>query len=270
MKKLTIFVLATLIVACDKKNDDLLKKNDDLLKKIAIHSNIIIYTQDHLDTKQLVLFCQTENDYACSNYSIQTEQNFNKDNQLSIIFTNVIKPDLCATSIGPATTKINLSKLTNGQYDLELNVAGIKNNGILKISDSEIIIDFKNQNGIEIITPITKRVPVKTYWGSIGYSRVSSESSINQFIDKLSSIGAKFNKQSPGYYFNYEINDNGEMVIDAKKSGYYYAKGLIFQFDGDESKLKDLIQIDGKKYYTDNIDISLWSYKGEHFYNWGK
>lgn len=60
------------------------------------------------------------------------------------------------------------------------------------------------------------------------------------------------------------------MVIDVKKSGYYYSKGLIFQFDGDESKLKELIQIDGKNYYKDDIDISLWTYKGEHFYNWGK
>ena len=163
-----------------------------------------------------------------------------------------------------------MSKLTNGQYELELNNAGLINKGILKISDSEIIIDFKNQNGIEIITPITKRVPVKTYWGTIGYARVSSESSINQFIDKLSSIGVKFNKQSPGYYFHYEINENGEMVINVKNSGYYFSKGLIFQFDGDESILKDLIQIDGKKYNTDDIDISLWTYKGEHFYNWGK
>lgn len=263
MKKLTIFVLLTLFVACEQNNDDLLNKN-------AIDSKIKVDAREYLDTKKIVLNCQTEKAYPCVNYPILTEQHFNKNNQLSITFTNVVETDICFTAIGPATTMIDLSKLTNGLYELELNNASLKNKGVLKISDSEIVLDFKNQNGIEITTPVVKRVPDKTFWGTIGYARESSESSVNQFIDKLSSIGVEFNKQSPGYYFHYEIGDNGEMVIDVKDSGYYYVKGLIFQYDGDESKLKDLIQTDGKEYYTDDIYISIWTYNGEHFFNWGK
>ena len=75
MKKLAIFFLATVIVACDQKKDD-------LIKKIAIDSGIKIYSRENLNTKQLVLFCQTEKNFPCVNYPIQTEQNFNKDNQL--------------------------------------------------------------------------------------------------------------------------------------------------------------------------------------------
>lgn len=163
-----------------------------------------------------------------------------------------------------------MSSLTNQQYELELNNASLKNKGVLKISDSEIVLDFKNQKGIEIITPVLKRVPDKTYWGTIGYARQSSESAVNQFIGKISNIGAEFNKQSPGYYFHYEIDGNGDIIFDAENSGYYHAKALIFQYEGDESTLKDLVHIDGKEYYADDIYISLWTYHGEHFYNWGE
>ncbi len=263
MKTLVIFILSVLIFACDKKNDDLLKKN-------AIDSTIKIDTREYLDTRQLVLFCQTERKYPCFNYPIQKTQNFNASNQLSITFTNIIETDICLTAFGPATTTVDLSNLTNGQYVLELNNASIKNKGILKISDSAISLDFNNQNGIEISTPITKRIPAGTYWGTIGFARISSESSVNEFIDKLKAISTGFNKQSPGYYFHYEIDNNGEMIIDVKNSGYYYVKGMVFQYAGDESKLKDLIQIAGKEYYADDIYISLWTYNGDHFYNWGK
>ena len=43
---------------------------------------------------------------------------------------------------------------------------------------------------------------------------------------------------------------------------------FIFQYDGDESKLKELVQVDGNN-YKENLSIRLETYKGEWFYNWG-
>ncbi len=43
---------------------------------------------------------------------------------------------------------------------------------------------------------------------------------------------------------------------------------FIFQYDGDESKLKEIVQIEGKN-YKETLSMSLETYKGGMFYNWG-
>lgn len=267
MKKLLVYVFAILLVACNK---NLAIEENPAENSNLIDSKIRILAKEYLNTKKLVLYCATEKVYPCINYQIQSNTSFNESNKVSITFTDVPEMDVCATAIGPATTEIDLSTLSNGQYTLELNNAGVKNEGLLKISDTEIVLDFKNQKTIEIIKPTTKRVPAKTYWGTIGYASVSSENAVNQFIEKLKNIDVKLNKQQPGYYYYYQIDNDGAMVFDTKNSGYYYAKGLIFQYSGDESKLKNLIQVDGKLLHKDDVYISFWTYQGGYFYNWVK
>lgn len=267
MKPLLIYFLAVLLVACNK---NAATPENTLQEDNAIDSKIKVTVKEHLNTKKLVLFCATEKAYPCINYKIRSEQYFNEGNKSSITFTDVPETGVCLTAIGPATTEIDLSALSNGQHILELNNAGIKNQGLIKISDSEIVLDFKDQKSIVITTPVIKRVPGQTYWGTIGYARATSERAVNQFIEKLRHLGAEFNKQQPGYYNFYQIGDTGEMIYDVKTSGYYFAKPLIFQYTGEESKLNDLVLTDGKELYKDDIYISVFTYKGGHFYNWGK
>lgn len=262
MKNSIILLIAILFVACGQSEADLLKNN-------IIDSKIRIDIREYLDTRKIILNCATEKVYPCINYGIASKQHLDRNNLLSVTFTDIIDPGICLTAIGPAKGEVDLSNLSNQQYELELNNGNLKNWGVIKISDSEIVLDFKNQKGIEIVTPVLKRVPDKTYWGTIGYARQSSENAVNQFINKLSTIGVEFNKQSPGYYFYYEIDGKGKIIYESEGSGYYHGKGLIFQYKGDESTLKNLIHVDGKEYLADDIYISIWTYKGEHFYNWG-
>ncbi len=264
MKKYMFLLLALpvmLPLACEKET---------LLNETAIDSKILIDIREYLRDNKIVLACKTENFYPCMNYSILTTQSYNGGNQVTVMFQGVFETDICLTAIGPASTEIDLSALSNGQYELTFINGKVENKGWLKISDSEIILDFKTQHGIEITTPIMKRVPANTYWGSIGYARQSSENSIDQFIDKLSDLGIKYNKQAPGYYFHYSINADGEYVFDTENSGFHFAKGLFFQYGGDESKLDGLIQTEGKELYKDDVYISIWTHNGGHLYNWGK
>lgn len=244
-------------------------KKEVLLNETAIDSKILIGIREYLSDNKVVLACKTENFYPCMNYPILTTQSHD-GNQVTVTFESVFETDICLTAIGPASTEIDLSALSNGQYELTFINGQVENKGWLKISDSEIILDFKTQNGIEITTPVMKRVPANTYWGSIGYARQSSENSIDQFIDKLSDLGITYHKQTPGYYFHYRIDADGEYVFDTENSGFHFAKGLFFQYNGDESKLNDLVQTDGKELYQDDVYISIWTYNGGHLYNWGK
>lgn len=259
MRKTTIFILVFFNLACEK---------EDLLKGNAIDSAIEIEIREDLGSKSIVLVCKSEKQYPCVNFPILTEQSFKENNKISITFTNVDESEICFTTMGPAIAKIDLKGLSNGKYELELNNGGLKNKGAISISDTEISLDFKNLKGIKIAMPLVKRVPSNSYWGTIGYARESSENAVNQFIDKLVKTGANFNKQSVGVYTHYRIDNSGQLVFDVKNSGYYYGKGLIFQYNGDELELQNLIQIDGKELKKDDIYINLNTFKGDRFFNW--
>jgi len=175
---------------------------------------------------------------------------------------------ICLTALGPATTQLDLITVANGEYGIELNNANLKNIGTLKITETDISLLFGQKNGIDFVRPNTKRVPNKTYWGTIGYHVQSSSTLADEFIQKFADAGAIFSKQPPGHYFYYEINNSGDIVADVENSGYYFMKRFIFQYDGDESKLKELVQREGKN-YKEALSIRLETYKGDMFYNWG-
>jgi hypothetical protein len=139
----------------------------------------------------------------------------------------------------------------------------------LRVSDTEIELILEQYNGIYIIRPTTYRVPQKTYWGNIGYHTSSSINLVDEFLQKLADKGAQFNKQTPGHYFYYEIDQNGEIITNTENSGYYFVKAFIFQYNGNESELNDLIMIDGKNYKAD-LSINMETFKGEQVNNWSE
>lgn len=260
MKVLWIFCIATVFFACEEKDLELTSNPIDF--------QIFIETREVLeaDSRRAILLCKTEKIYPCVNFSLLTEENIDK-NSLELNFTSVGETRLCATALGPATTSIDLNTLTVGEYDIQLNNGSLTNEGTLKITDKDISLFFQYERGIELVRPTINRVPPNTYWGTIGYHTSSSIIVVNEFLQKLTAIGAEFSKQKPGHYFYYEIDINGDIITNTENSGYYFKKAFIFQFDGDESELKSLIRNDGKNYKTE-LSINVESYKGEQINNW--
>jgi hypothetical protein len=261
MKRSYTLALLPLLIACES--------SDPGLSSSPADSPIVVETREALepDSRRLTFHCKTEKIYPCVNYPILTESHIDEDS-FGITFTGVGEIDICLTALGPATVSIDLGSISNGEYEIELNHGELRNAGILKITDTEIDLLFDRPHGIEIMRPSTLRVPEKTYWGRIGYHQASSASLVDEFLQKLSDNGAVFNKQTPGHYFYYEIDNGGEIITNTENSGYYFVRAFIFQYDGDESALKDLIQVDGKNYKND-LSIYAETYKGEQIYNWG-
>ena len=262
MKKIITFIFVLSLFSCDNDGINLLSN--------PIDSNIIIEFRELLgtDSRQFSLFCQTEKQYPCCNYPILAEEKF-ADNKLDITFTEVLETDLCFTAIGPATTIVNLPSLVNGTYEIGLKNANLANKGKLEISDDNVDIIFKNEKGILIKRQSTRRVPLNTYWGTIGYHSATTINKVNDFIQKASELGADFRKQTPGHYFHYEIDKNGDIVEDIENSGYYFLKCFIFQYTGDEDLFKKEIKELAATYF-DDMDIRIETYKGEDICNWIK
>jgi len=261
MKRLLTFYFLTLLISCED--------SDPGLKSNPIDSKIIIETREVLEpgSRRLTFFCKTETIYPCVNYPLLTDEQTN-ESAFKITCTSVGETIVCLTALGPATTTIDLNSVSNGDYEIELNNANLKNKGTLKVTDTDISLQFGSKNGIDFIRTNTKRVPDKTYWGTIGYHIQSSSTLADGFIQKFAAAGAVFSKQPPGHYFYYEIDNSGDIVTNVENSGYYFMKNVIFQYDGDESELKELVQVEGKN-YKETLSIRVETYKGEMFYNWG-
>lgn len=241
--------------------------DDTGLKLSPIDSKIIVELRETLSpaSRSLGFFCRTEKIYPCANFPLTAEQRFG--DRIEITFTTVAKPEICLTALGPATTVIDFDTPQKGSYGIDLNNDRLMNSGTLTVSDTSLTLLFHNAHGIEIARTTTMRVPPHTYWGYIGYHTASSSTQVGEFLGKFADRGAMFNKQRPGHYVYYEIDDFGDIVANAEGSGHYFLKRYIFQYHGDEAALRDLIRTDGRD-LRGEMYILLETYRGERINNW--
>lgn len=261
MRNFLIFITCLFTVACDLANNS--------QPITAIESKIIITPMEVLgeSSRSLSLVSKTEKIYPCINYPLLTDK-IVKENGIFITFKSVEETTFCLTALGPATAILDLGNVGNGQSNMELNTTSHRNAGNLTITDSEIIVDFPQQNGIEIVRKVTKRVPEFTYWGTIGYHIEASVDQVAEFLQRLGIEGAIFEKQVPGDYHYYQIDDDGEIVVNKENSGYWFVEGFIFSFEGNEEEFKQNVLSISKEYYPD-LYINIETFKGERIYNWG-
>ncbi len=262
MKKILIIpIFAISFLACE---------SDEITKKQAIDSDIQVVLKELLAPQGSVwvLECETEKIYPCDNYGISYAQRYDLES-ITLTFLEVPEIETCLTALGPATTMIGLGSITgNGEYEISLNNGAVENKGTLTLTDTEIILELSSENGIEIMRKTTKRVPLQTYWGTVGYAADSLTEKATEFITELQSINGvdAFNKQLPGIYSYYEINQNGEIEPDSP-SGYHYTIHFIFQYNSDnEAGFKSHLEALTTS-YSNNLTINFQNSKGEGIYN---
>ena len=260
MKQLAFLFTAFSFIACNKQ-----KVHVD---NNAFDSNIKIELREVIDTtgRKLNLICHTEKIYSCINYAILVDENF-ESNPWSVTFTGVEESEACLTALGPASVVVQLPTLGNGTYSIGLNNAGLSNNGELIITNDELKLNVSQPKGISIVPSSTMRIPQNTWWGTIGYHTATTAPKVNEFLQKAADLGAQFNKQTPGHYFYYQIDNNGDVMADAANSGYYFMKAFVFQYTGDDAAFAAALKQLAKTYF-DDMYINIQNDKGGHIYNW--
>ncbi len=150
MKKLFWIPVLLFVLSCEKDADPGLPVDSVIEVEIAEIS---------VDGEEvMILSGKTRKEYSCSNYIINHSTAYGEE-AFSITFEEVV-PDpegRCFTALGPARAQIILGALENGVYELSLNSGPFTNRGTLEVSDTEIILNFPQQNGIEVLTPVVLR-----------------------------------------------------------------------------------------------------------------
>ena len=83
-----------------------------------------------------LLLMKTEKIYSCCNFEIKTFMTTNQ-NTINIKLRGIYLPDICATALGPARSRIPLN-ISNGEYELIFNYEENTDKYILSIDERNI------------------------------------------------------------------------------------------------------------------------------------
>lgn len=227
-----------------------------------IDSDIVINVREQLNNGQqtLLLTCDTEKIYGCGNYGLHYKLN-KTANKIDISFEGIIKPNICLTSLGPATAFIDLGKVAAGVYQLNIKTNGKLSKGELVVTPDSYTISIPNRTQIQLPQPILPRIPANTIWGTIGYHTASSETIAQSVVDALIQAGATARTYTQGNYWYFNIDANGK-ILPPKNHGYWFVKPFILQYGGDIDKLKTLLQ-QIKAQHGNNLYVTVNTSNGE-------
>lgn len=129
MKNLVfLFVLFFLFGSC---------KKDYKVEKID--SDVLVSANQ--TSEGIIIHAETEKIYSCIGHQITYCEKVRK-NEIFIEFKKVKIQEVCLMALGPATSRINLSDLANGEYNVTFELNKKKTKGKLKIgTTTELIID---------------------------------------------------------------------------------------------------------------------------------
>lgn len=199
----------------------------------AFTENLKINMREVMDStkRTLLLICNTESMYVCSNYSIQSDYKVTND-KITINFVQIITPSTCLTAPGPASTLIEFEGLANKVYKVELNLGATRISGQLDVSANSFKATLPIQTKVRFINPELGRVPDNTIFGTVRYHTASTAPVVQKFIDSLQFYGAATKTYPPGNYGQFQIEANGQ-IKQVQDAGYYFTRYYILMLRSD-------------------------------------
>jgi hypothetical protein len=236
---------------------------------LAIDGNIGISPMETLDStgtgRHLNLICTTSKIYSCCNYPLIYSLS-RSGNTFTITFKYVLKEEWCLTSLGPASTTIDLGVLPDNNYKLKISTGSIISNECdLAVSDEAYIISHKTGSSIIYPHDTLLRVSGNTVWGYVCYDSTGSYSALLAgFMDSLVHYGVESVPFSAGYYHYFELLPGNAFPHN---SGCSYSTQFIYKYTGDLTVLKNLVwhywSLSDSTFY-----INIHTDKGYNYMSW--
>lgn len=201
----------------------------------------------------------TENDFPCINYTLRTSQSVIK-NELIIEFKEIIKPQLCFTAIGPATSQIDLPENIN---QLTFINGERTNKYAINISKEKIIVDPIKSNFTNSLYNNTFRIPVNSF------AFVCGTNTDNTYIhDELLDIIGK----EKGFR-EFEFKGEGRIPYPEGSDGNWVnfpSKFFLYSdlkaYENLETTLREYIIKNTDK--NSGVTVSIYGWDNFNYYSW--
>ena len=228
-----------------------------------IDSAVVLRLHEKLSAsgRSLELLGRTEKIYGCSNFTILYQQQSTGD-AVSVRFVGIHMPDVCLTSLGPATCTVPLGPTTIGSRLLMLGTTRGDVVTRLVVNADSIEVKGARGAGIALPAPVLHRVPPGTIWGWIGWGPEDRSARAQAFLDSLTLVGARPTRLLPGDYEYFQVDALGHVGLQGNY-GFYFLKPYLFHFTGDTAALSGVV-----KAFGDPLWIALYDDHGGTLYSW--
>lgn len=225
--------LTLLVNSCD-----LLNKKD---KVVAISPEFAVEISETLgESRELQFHLFSISSQPCLNYGIDASA-WRFQNTINLKINDLISPSFCQEGNGPATSFISFGNLASGTYDLNISLKDIfSNTGELKVKEDELQIKLNTSDGIEMLYPVLKRIPVKSIWGYVGYNdKSASETHAQAFVTSLAKISQDSGLKS-GFYGHFIVDKTATLIFRTPPP-FQNFQTFKFYYDGHLSEIRKLI-----------------------------
>ncbi len=248
-----LLIFGAIITGCADFGED---------KSEPIDGGLYVDMVEALDSVQRVLnlFVETEKQYDCSNYVIETNLSIVEDSVLLVKIGKVYKGNYCYTQKGPARGFILIPDTAWEKQYVRFEMDNFSKDVVISKDSSEYYLDMVDAVDFQAKRNVLKRVPENTIWGLLEYSNESSEAYVDTFYNYMDTLGVTSAVLEDGDYYFFQV-ENGAMV---NPSELVKSSVFIKHYEGSFSRLMDLAY--GVYYETEgDMGVRVMSSKAQNY-----
>ncbi len=205
----------------------------------------------------------TVESFPCDNFSLDVQVD-HASGHTKIQVSDIDVPDICITTIGPATRllQIGATDEASTRYTLWVNDKRHEFNVIIKEDLITIEQGAPFDNHLFFSFDSLMRIPENTVWGYAIFEQVPEKNDIwQELMEAFKDAGAEDLWLEDGFYYYFSVKDNEIHYENIKQDIITFH----FQFDGSLDVLTELFHLINEQYEETDIQLRLFNTKGERF-----
>jgi hypothetical protein len=245
-----ILILSGILTSC---------RDDDQKDRPFKYINLEFYELKTHEGGQLYFDLSSMETFPCSNFSLDVILN-QQATQTEIRVIDIIVPDNCITSLGPATQVLSLGALENGSHKFHLWVNDKRHEFHLNVDEHKIAVQKGPvfQNSLIFKHDSILRVPPHTVWGFISYDNPQVWEDVKAAFE---SAGADEMDLANGYYYFFEVK-NGKIEYEEIKQSN---DSFYYKYDKPIQQLIDALEQVLENHQRSEVQLRLFTASGQQF-----
>lgn len=193
--------------------------------------------------RKIILHMQTNDVYECAGTFIENEVLL-EGHKLFIKVKGVRVPEPCSPALGPATTRIDLSKLGLGRFAVRATINRQVFKADLIITENYydfVIVEKEDPTLFRIHNGRLNLIPNNGIWGVVQYNTPEQRAEVQRFMSALEAAGATRTQLPAGNYDDFYLHQAGttqEKVVSPTQYEYPY----VYQYSGDPAALRGVLE----------------------------